>query len=222
MINPNPLIVLFLIIMWLVFSMGVEIVMPLPSSPVLSSAITTISIFVTLVSTVIGVLAYIYRSKLLRMVHILSFLGLMFFLWSLRAWITLFDNSLFVLFLLSTGLVLIGMLPIVNKEWSEYFYREQIYPQTKGGKLFRWVSAWVIIIGAFIARAGWYIVENGERIMSPRLAWFLAGTMYLASVWFTFFAIHDYMFFEPDWKEWSWKWKRKSKKRVENKGNKLP
>lgn len=174
-----------------------------------SAVITGVQIAVAMIGFIGGILAYLKKSRLLRFVFAWSSLPAWLFFTSLRAWMILFDNSLIVVFLLVAVLVLTGVVHYLDKDLSKFLYREQMNPQTKGGKLFRRYIIWVIVIWTFIARSGVIINRPGEMELLPRFLWYMAILMYLGSAVFTFFTVHQCLLLEPTrpvWKEWSWKW----------------
>jgi hypothetical protein len=190
-----------------------------------SFIITSIHIAVVVIGFVSGILAYLKKSHFLRLITVWSSLAAWLFFVSLRAWMILFDNSLLVAFLLVVILVLAGALHYLNQGLSEFLYREQMNPQTKGGKLFRRYIVWVIVIWTFIARGGIVIHRPGDMELLPRFLWYMAIMAYSLSAGFTFFAVYQCIFLEPTgsiWKKWSWKWKRKKKKKAENERAELP
>lgn len=173
-----------------------------------SAIITGIHVAVVAIGFVSGVLAYLNKNHLLRFVFMWSSLPAWLFFISLRAWMILFDNSLIVVFLLVAVLVLAGTVHYLDNDLSKFLYREQMNPQTKGGKLFRRYVIWVILIWTFIARSGVIIYRPGEMELLPHFLWYMAVLMYLGSAVFTFFTVYQCLLLEPTrpvWKEWSWK-----------------
>ncbi len=185
-----------------------------------SAIITSIHIAVVVIGFISGVLAYLKKNHPLRLVFMWSSLPAWLFFVSLRAWMILFDNSLLIAFLLVSVLVLVGGIHYLDKDLSKFLYREQMNPQTKGGKLFRRYIVWVIIIWTFIARSGVIIYRPGDMELLPRFLWYMAILMYFGSAVFTFFTVHQCLFLEPTrpiWKVWSWKWGRNKNNQVESK-----
>jgi hypothetical protein len=104
-----------------------------------SIEITWLAVFLAVVGLVFGVLANYFQSRLFRMIGNIG-MSILWFTWSLRAWMYLYDWAWYVATLLFAGLILTGLVPFINYHFADVLYREGFAPKTRLGKAIQRIS----------------------------------------------------------------------------------
>jgi MFS family permease len=175
-----------------------------------SIIVTWFAIFVAIVGLVFGVLANYFQSRLFRMIGNIS-MSILWFTWSLRAWMYLYDWSWYVAILLFAGLILTGLVPFINYHFADALYREGFAPKTRLGKAIQRISlALMPSVGVLGALFG--LNSKTPPAENMPILWIFAIAFYVVPASIIFNATTEYASKRPylfsPWTLWRKKEKR--------------
>jgi hypothetical protein len=176
-----------------------------------SIGITWLAVFMAIVGLVFGVLANYFQNRLFRMIGNIG-MSMLWFTWSLRAWMYLYDWSWYAAILLFAGLILTGFVPFINYYLADIIYREGFAPKTRLGKAIQRISlALIPSVGVLGALFG--LNSKTPPAENMPILWIIAIGFYVVPTTMIFNSTTEYASKRPylfsPWTLW-----RKKEKRI--------